>query len=51
LEYGDIVFDFQSDKQKFFYFGLPIIGLSEVFFVSFLIGRSISSVITLMLCV
>jgi hypothetical protein len=51
LEYGDIVFGFQSDKQKFFYFGLPIIGLSEVFFVSFLIGRSISSVITLMLCV
>jgi len=49
-EYGDIVFGFQSSKHKFPGFGLTHKWVSEVFFGSFLIGRPISSVITLMSC-
>jgi hypothetical protein len=49
-EYDDIVFGFQSSKQKFHGFGLTHKWVSEVFFGSFLIGRPISSAITLMSC-
>jgi hypothetical protein len=49
-EYGDIVFGFQSDKQKFPSFGLTHNWVKESIFGSFLIGRPISSAITLMSC-
>jgi len=45
-EYGDIVFGFQSGKQKFSGFGLTH-SKSKAFYGSFLIGRPISSAITL----
>jgi hypothetical protein len=51
LEYGDIVFGFQSGKQKFLGFGLAYKWENEVFSGSFLIGRPIFSDITLTSCI
>jgi hypothetical protein len=50
-EYGDIVFGFQSGKQKFLGFGLAYKWENEVFSGSFLIGRPIFSDITLTSCI